>query len=1089
MNKPFTHFLAMLLVFAMTLSIIPMAFAAPDAHTEEIPEKVYDQLDPLWDSVAKAERSAMQQDHVNSLDKVTDLSVIAQAVTESEYYVADSLQWQGPGRFTFQTTVGIPCAYSVNLREKARTAKPAEETESTPDTLVTDYRTNASDSSKGVYVIGPYYGLDSSFTDQYGNEADSVAKALGTTYTLYKKDDATIDNIAKAVASGAVVFFDSHGDTDYANPYDEDDFVSGATTSYLCLQSGTGLTTKDYEGNHAYYGGAGYYGMKYYEVDGTVIANHLPNDASDCMVWMAICLGMATDGLEAPLRNHGVDVVYGYSQSVTFYGDYLYEAAFWGKMKSGATVAEAIKYMKAQYGDWDCGMDCSTIAQARKNYAAFPIVVSDEDIYPGHGKVDDLQTVKSTYSLFGNYTVTARASDASMGTVSAEGFTVTATPNEGYYVSGYSLDPVSAATVTQDGNVFQLSGVNADCTLTVEFSAKTPFALHFSVPDGVTQSDISTYVGDSVTLPKPTGTPTAEGHDYQFVGWLEAPLSDTTDRPTFHAAGSSYTVGSVDTLYALYCYGIDSEGGESNSFEKVTASRDFWQGEYVITGGTQVLLADGTITGTKIGSSAAAVDMTTAGITVNGDELLNVASGYVFVVSAVPDTEYYTIRMKDSNNYLACTQSSNSLDTVTDASSKYAQWKLSFTSNAVEVRSAAFDARTLRYNNTNKMFRCYTSGQKFLTLYATGARTYHYLTDLNSEAHVHNYTAVVTEPTCTERGYTTYTCVCGKSYVDNYVSPLDHNWDDGVVAKQASCTEAGEKLFTCARCHSTKTEEIPAVGHDLIVDAAVPATCTEAGLTEGSHCTRCDYKVAQERVPAMGHDLIVDIAIPATCTEAGLSGGSHCSRCDYTTGEEIIPALGHKYELGVCTVCNEKDPDYSASQSFSDVPENAWYTKAVTFAVQNGLFKGTGDGSTFSPSMTMSRAMLVTVLWRHEGEPKAEAEAAFSDVSQSAWFAKAVAWASENDIVNGSGGKFMPNDAVSREQIAVILFRYGKAESKNADLSVYPDGDLVSAWAKEAMRWAVAEKLISGNAKGELMPKGEASRAEVATILMRYLQK
>ena len=192
-----------------------------------------------------------------------------------------------------------------------------------------------------------------------------------------------------------------------------------ANTSYLCLQSGTGLTTADQQRVTGTYGtyyhayNAGSDGsMKYYCVDGTAIANHMEKAAPNNLLWMAICLGMATDGLHAPLREKGVGVVYGYSQSVTFDGDYFWEENFWNGMKNNKTVAAAISEMKTKCGSWDYSQElytangwakdsdlCSTITQAQKNRAAFPIVVSAEDTYPGQGKVDNLQTVYSTWTL------------------------------------------------------------------------------------------------------------------------------------------------------------------------------------------------------------------------------------------------------------------------------------------------------------------------------------------------------------------------------------------------------------------------------------------------------------------------------------------------------------------------------------------------------------------------------------------------------------------------------------------------------------------------------------------------------------------
>ncbi|MBE6984399.1 MAG: BMP family ABC transporter substrate-binding protein [Ruminococcaceae bacterium] len=175
---------------------------------------------------------------------------------------------------------------------------------------------------------------------------------------------------------------------------------------------------------------------------------------------------------------------------------------------------------------------------------------------------------------------------------------------------------------------------------------------------------------------------------------------------------------------------------------------------------------------------------------------------------------------------------------------------------------------------------------------------------------------------------------------------------------------------------------------------------------------------------------------------------------------------------------------------FSDVKASDWYSQAVNYAVSNGLMNGTGNNK-FSPNGNMTRAMLVTVLWRYSGEID-EGYSAFSDVANSQWYAKAVAWASQNNIVNGVGNnKFSPNGNITREQMAAILYRFANSSnvdtSSRANLGSFPDGGKVSTYAKEAMQWAVAEGLING-ADGKLMPQGNATRAQVATILMRFIQ-
>ena len=144
----------------------------------------------------------------------------------------------------------------------------------------------------------------------------------------------------------------------------------------------------------------------------------------------------------------------------------------------------------------------------------------------------------------------------------------------------------------------------------------------------------------------------------------------------------------------------------------------------------------------------------------------------------------------------------------------------------------------------------------------------------------------------------------------------------------------------------------------------------------------------------------------------------------------------------------------------------------------------------FSPSAPATRGMIVTMLWRMEGEPALEAAAGFNDVADGDWYAPAVRWAAGQGIVNGYGnGAFGPNDAITREQLAAILSNYaaykGYSTAARADLSAYTDQP--SAWAQSAVQWAVAEKLITGKGSGVLDPTGQATRAEIAAIVMRFI--
>ena len=264
-------------------------------------------------------------------------------------------------------------------------------------------------------------------------------------------------------------------------------------------------------------------------------------------------------------------------------------------------------------------------------------------------------------------------------------------------------------------------------------------------------------------------------------------------------------------------------------------------------------------------------------------------------------------------------------------------------------------------------------------------------------AHEHSYTAVVTAPTCTEKGYTTHTCACGDSYVDTYVDALGHAWDNGKVTKPATEAEDGVKTFTCTRCGETKTETIPATG-------------------------------------------VMDV-----------------------------------------------------TKMFTDV-SHSWADDGIQYCVTHQLMSGIGN-DLFGPKLTTTRAQIVQILYNLEGEPKVSGTTPFTDLTQD-WYQDAVLWAYQTGVVAGtSSTTFEPDRPVTREQIAVILMEYVTRVLKlertwtPADLSIFPDADSVSDWAKDAMADAVGLGLISGASNGGqtlLEPQGSATREQVATILMEF---
>jgi len=191
------------------------------------------------------------------------------------------------------------------------------------------------------------------------------------------------------------------------------------------------------------------------------------------------------------------------------------------------------------------------------------------------------------------------------------------------------------------------------------------------------------------------------------------------------------------------------------------------------------------------------------------------------------------------------------------------------------------------------------------------------------------------------------------------------------------------------------------------------------------------------------------------------------------------------------TEAEDAESGTTEGAAFADILPTDWFYDAVAFVSENGLMTGTSSDA-FSPNLEMSRAMLVTVLYRMEGEPTVSAASAFEDVGSGNWYTNAVIWATERGIVNGfSDTVFAPNENITREQMAAILYRYAEYKeydiSGSADLSVYKDEAAISDWSYVAVQWANVKMLITGMTADTLSPQSSATRAQVATILMRFV--
>ena len=1106
--------IALLLAVLLTTSLFPTVTAAKaEADSSDI-----------WAEIARIEDGAINartvQTEAAAAAYAANVDKIIAAVEASDACVPGSIIRHGDF-FYFTTTDGQVNGYSPRLRAKIRGVKATgADPEAVSGVETTSFGTRGGwPSSKNVAVFQPYYGLDGSFTTQYPNEGVSIAQATGGTSTTYKTNNATVDAIADAIESCGVVIFDSHGDTDYANGYD---YTSRANTSYICLQSGTGLTSADQAAvtgpygtyHHAFYAGPGSGGMQYYCVDGTAISNHMEGNSPNGLLWMAICLGMATDGLEAPMRDRGVEVVYGYSQSVTFAGDFAWEEVFWDEMIAGKNVADSISTMKTRIGCPD---------PYTNSYPAWPIVVSDEDAYPGHGNVDAAQTVHSTWTLLPGFEVTAYSSDETRGTVSVMGTTVTAVPRIGCYTSGYEVTE-GVATVEQNGDVLEVTP-ESDCTIRVDFADRNPAALTYHVPEGVTcPAAVQGYENDSVTVSAPKGTPTADGEDYYFCGWTTAEFEDVDvlPRPVYKPGDEMLLSAGQTDLYALYRYFKPDDPTVPGEFLRMDAEPESWEGEIVITYQSQKALdASGKYTGSTIGSKYAVVDLENAGVVVSDNYLINVPDEMIYVVTKSEDGSY-RIRMKNSEYMLCITSNTNSLNTTKSPTAKTARWSMKYANGTPLIQSVNYEGRSLQYNTSLKQFRAFKDGDKeALTVYQANPGKMMYATILHDKVvcDEHDFTdwTVTAEATCVAAGERSHYCrVCG--FAETEVLPIDPNHHTGNTEQhgevEPTCTEDGKKADTyCADCGAKLAdgETIPATGHtpaEAVKENEKAATCTEAGGYDMVvYCSVCNAEISREHteIPATGHGWSEPAFTwngyeSATATRICAKDLTHVETKDAVVTAEVTTAPTMT-EDGVRTYTaavefdgvtytdtkTETIPATGLVNPFVDVKEGDFFYDAVLWAFYHDPQITAGTSKTkFSPSNTCTREQVVTFLWRAKGcQEPTSTENPFKDVPADAYYTEAVLWAVEKGITNGkSKTRFGVGDPCTREQVVTFLWRAeGEPEHETVE---NPFTDVSeTAYSYNAILWAVEKGITNGTSKTRFSPAKTCTRGQIVTFLYR----
>ena len=357
-------------------------------------------------------------------------------------------------------------------------------------------------------------------------------------------------------------------------------------------------------------------------------------------------------------------------------------------------------------------------------------------------------------------------------------------------------------------------------------------------------------------------------------------------------------------------------------------------------------------------------------------------------------------------------------------------------------------------------------------------------------AHDYQFTKNVA-PTCTDGGYDLYTCSgCGATEKRNLTDAAGHKWDGGTVTTTPTETTPGVRTRTCTVCGDIREETIPATGaHDYQFTKNVAPTCTDGGYDLYT-CSGCGATERRNLTDAAGHKWDGGTVTTApTETTPGVRTYT-CTVCGQTR-TEAIPATG----ASTCTG-GPSCPSYG----LHDVAgPDYWAHKGIDYCVRNRLMSGVGAG-TFSPDTACTRAQIVKILYNLSGNQTDYSYyyLPFTDVAPGAWYYNAVAWAYCNDVTSGtSATMFTPNAAITRQQLVTFLYRYTvkyapEFTGNAAPISAFPDAGSVANWAYAAMSWAVGNGLIQGNAHDNgldyLDPNGSATRAQTATIIMRYCQ-
>lgn len=349
----------------------------------------------------------------------------------------------------------------------------------------------------------------------------------------------------------------------------------------------------------------------------------------------------------------------------------------------------------------------------------------------------------------------------------------------------------------------------------------------------------------------------------------------------------------------------------------------------------------------------------------------------------------------------------------------------------------------------------------------------------------HIYTTVVTAPTCTERGYTTHTCdLCGEAYTDSHTPPLGHSYGAWNTIQSATPTATGLQERVCSRCGDRETRVIPATGESGGSAEGSGSHSSDRDSDPGPSYPVNEPKTENGSLSISPQNAVSGAIVTVTVKpDAGYEldtltvtnkGGRQVRVTSKGNGQYTFRMPGSEAEIRA-TFKPIVSSAPAAAGTFSDVPTDHWAGTEISWALENGVMNGVGDGK-FNPNGTVTRQQLWMTLARMAGEAPVD-------------MAAAKIWAVNNSISDGS----VPGNTITRQQMAVILYRFAKlmghSVAGNGDLSPYSDSGEISSYAGEAMAWAVGSGILNGTADGTLNPNGTATRVQMAVILYRFYSR